>query len=99
MNQKKRHYTTEFKQQAINLAETTDKSLAEIERELGITQGLLTKWRKKQEKGAERFGRISLVAQTEAEQELAQLRRENALLRQEREILKKAVAIFSNPKG
>ena len=90
MSQKKRHYTREFKQQVVNLSETTDKPLSEIERELGITQGLLTKWRKKQKQGQERFGQTTLVEQNEAEKELARLQRENAVLRQEREILKES---------
>jgi transposase len=97
MTQKKRVYPTEFKQQAVSLWETSEKSQAEVERELGITQGLLAKWKRKQKMGGERFGRTNLVEQSEAEKELAQLRRENTVLRQEREILKKVVAIFSDP--
>ena len=99
MKQKKRQYTAEFKQQAVELWETTEKSQAEVESELGISQGLVAKWKRKQKMGVERFGRTNLVEQSEAEKELAQLRREVAMLRQEREILKKVVAIFSSPRG
>ncbi len=87
---KKRQYTAEFKQQAVKLWETTEKSQAEVERELGISQGLVAKWKRKQKQGVKRFGRTNLVDQSEAERELAQLRREVAVLQQEREILKKA---------
>jgi transposase-like protein len=42
-NRKYRTYTKEFKLEAISLAENSDKSLGQIERELGITPGLLAK--------------------------------------------------------
>ncbi|MCB9423109.1 MAG: transposase [Ardenticatenaceae bacterium] len=39
----KREYPDEFKERAINLLRTTDRSASDIERELGITQGLLSR--------------------------------------------------------
>ena len=99
MSKQKRHYSTEFKQQALNLVETTDKSVSAIERELGITQGLLAKWKRLHKEKTEYFGRTDPADHRAAEMELTRLRRENARLLQEREILKKAVAIFSNPKA
>ena len=42
--QKKRSYTEEFKLEAIRLYEDTEKSQAEVEEELGMTAGLLSKW-------------------------------------------------------
>jgi transposase len=91
-----RTYTQEFKQEAVNLVKTTGKSCSQIERELGITPYLLSKWVKQHgEKGEQAFpgkGRLTAV-----EEELRQLRRENDILRQERDILKKVVAIFSSP--
>ncbi len=98
MKKKRRQYSAEFKQQALDLVETSDSSISEIERELGITQGLLARWKRNQAKRDERFGPIEPAQSLAAEKELVQLRRENARLRQEREILKKAVAIFSIPK-
>ncbi len=47
MTTKKRTYPAEFKQEAVRLWETTGKSVREIERELGITHGLLNKWKRK----------------------------------------------------
>ena len=48
MKQKKRFYTAEFKEQAVELWETTEKSQADVERELGISQGFVAKWKRKQ---------------------------------------------------
>jgi transposase len=46
MTTKKRTYPAEFKQEAVRLWETSGKSAIEIERELGITHGLLNKWKR-----------------------------------------------------
>ena len=100
MKKQKRDYPEEFKEQAISLLRSSDRSAADIERELGITPGLLSRWHRKK---AKREGEViaSRSNQPLAEQPLAeqlkQLQRENARLRQEKEILKKAVAIFTHP--
>jgi transposase len=94
MSKKRRVYSAEFKREAIQLAERSDRSDGQIEAELGITPGLLSKWKRKQNReGTEGFRGHG--QRTAAEEELTQLRRENERLRQEREILKKAVAIFT----
>ena len=94
MSSKRKIYARKFKEEAVQLAQTSSKSTREIEEDLGITRGLLVKWKRKlNEEGSEAFrgqGRRSA-----SEEEIAQLRRENALLKQEREILKKALAIFT----
>ena len=87
-------YTSEFKQEALRLLETSGKSAAQIERDLGVGPGCLSRWKHQlSQKGDAAFpghGRVR------PEQErLRHLERENDLLRQERDILKKAVAIFS----
>jgi transposase len=93
----KRTYTREFKLEAIQLYENTSKSMSEVERELGITPYLMSKWvrqfRQEEEQAFPGKGKM-----TEGEEELRRLRREVAILKQEREILKKAVVIFSQPK-
>ena len=96
MKTQKRTYSPEFKREAIQLWQSSDKSASTIEDELGITPGLLSRWKRKQDKnGAGAFpGKGHLVPDQE---KMRQLEREVAILRQEREILKKALAIFSNP--
>ena len=98
MKKRKREYPDEFKEQAINLLRTTDRSASDIERELGITQGLLSRWNRKKAAAsiAPRAKRPLQGDESMAEQ-IRQLEQENARLRQEKEILKKAVAIFTHP--
>ncbi len=90
----KRTYTREFKLQAVALVQSSGKSISEIERELGITPGLLAKWKQRLKVDGEQAfpgkGRLK-----EDDELIRRLQRENALLRQEREVLKKALAIFS----
>ena len=74
---------------------SSGRSVSELERELGITQGLLSKWRRIDE--VEKAGTGYQPESESSESTIKRLERENAILRQEREILKKAVAIFSNP--
>jgi transposase len=96
MDRKYRTYTKEFKLEALELLKTSGKSAAQIERELGITQGMLLKWRDryqvKQENGQARLEISDLEA---AQAEIRRLRRELKVAEQERDILKKAVSIFS----
>lgn len=93
-NNSRRVYTAEFKPEAVALSKSSGKSLAEIERELGLSKGLLKHWvRQAEVDGAFAFpghGRLKPEAE-----ELRRLRRENEVLRQERDSLKKVVAIFS----
>lgn len=94
MKQKRRQYPAEFKQEALALYAHSDKTLAELEADLGISPGLLRRWRMRAlAAGVDAFpGNGRLLPQDE---ELRRLRRENEVLRQERDILKKAIAIFS----
>ncbi len=100
MKRQNREYPESFKEQAISLLRSSGRSAADIERELGITPGLLSRWNRKKAKAegevlAPRTNK-PLVEQPLTEQ-VKQLQRENARLRQEKEILKKAVAIFTHP--
>ncbi len=94
MGKKRRQFTKEFKVEAVRLVVEEGRSISEVARELGIGENLLSRWKKKSEEGKiEPFpgkGRLS-----PEDDELRQLRRENKRLRMERDILKKAVAIFS----
>jgi transposase len=96
MKKTRRQYTREFKLEALRLLETSGKSAAQIERDLGIGSGNLYRWKRKLlQDGQEAFpghGR-----RTPEQEHIRQLERENEVLRQQRDILKKAVAIFSHP--
>src|SRR5689334_12065759 len=89
-------YTKEFKQEAVHLVESSKKSKSEIARDLGISDSALSKWCKA-------FGTDGEQAfpgkghQTALEEEVRRLQRENEILKQERDILKKAVRIFVQP--
>src|ERR1700690_105816 len=94
----RRKYDREFKMEAVRLYESSGKSMRAIEQELGVTPYLLAKWVQEYRQGEPRAfpGKGRLPAE---EAELKRLRRENEVLRQERDILKKVVAIFSKPKA
>lgn len=87
-------YTREFKEQAVQLAQTSGKSIAQVARELGSSDTSIHQWRKElAENGQEAFP--GKGHQTALEEENRRLKRENELLRQEREVLKKVLSIFS----
>jgi len=92
-----KQYSREFKIEALHLLETSGKSAAKLERELGISAGNLSRWKRQAAKeGEDAFPGHG--CQTPEQEELQKLRRENEILRQERDILKKAIAIFSERK-
>ena len=96
MTQKRRKYTREFKLEAVRLWQTTEKSAREAEDDLGIARGLLYRWKSqltaKSEDAFNGQGRMSAP-----DEEIRRLNRELEIVKQERDILKKAVAIFSHP--
>ena len=97
MREKKyRTYTKEFKLEALELLASSNKSAAALERELGITTGLLLKWRDRYQVKRE-TGQAELAPSdmAEAQAEIKRLRRQLRITEQERDILKKAVSIFS----
>jgi transposase len=88
-------YPPEFRQQAVELVAASGKTVAEVARDLGINDTTLGTWVKadRAEHGIpDAEGQVPLTAAERAE--LTRLRRENAKLRTEREILKKAAAFF-----
>jgi transposase len=88
----RRTFSQEFRLEALRLAE--EHGLTATAERLGIGSNLLCKWRQRfRAEGATAFSRSP--EKTTLEQELQQLRRENAVLREERDILKKAAAYFA----
>jgi transposase len=90
MGQARRRFTVAFKQEAVRFLEETGRPLRAVAAELEVSEGALWKWR--QRYGTGPAG--PALAPSEAE-ELRQLRREVAVLRQERDFLKKAAAYFA----
>jgi len=98
---KYRTYPKEFKLEALEMLKRSGKSAGQIERELGITPGLLVKWRARyqvlqQGKQEAQLGPSDLEG---AKAEIRRLQRELAVVEEEREILKKALNIFSRRNG
>ena len=94
MQKEQRTFTREFKQAAVQLVQSSNKSRAQIARDLGIADSTLHHWCQQfSEHGEQAFPGSG--HQTPQEEEIRHLKRENDLLRQERDILKKAIGIFS----
>jgi transposase len=98
MNERKyRSYPEAFKLEALALLRKKEKSAGQIERELGITPGLLVKWRARYqavEMGLQE-SRLAPSNLEAAKAEIKRLERALAEAEEERDILKKAVNIFS----
>ena len=89
-------YTREFKLQALKMMTDQGLSVAETARRLGVRENLLRNWKR----AAKAQGPDAAPGHgnpTPAEDELRRLRAENARLRAERDLLKKAAAYFASP--
>jgi transposase len=91
---KRRKFNKEFKEEAVRLTMESDRTLVSVARSLGIHENLLYKRKRQYEEDPEGSfpGKGRLKPQ---EEDVMRLQKENAELRMEREILKKALAIFS----
>ena len=90
---KRRQFTDEFKAQTVELVRKSGKTVTEVARDLDLTVSALRSWVKQGEIDAGRGPAGALT--TEEREELSRLRKENRLLKEEREILKKAAAFFA----
>jgi transposase len=96
MPRKRSTYTAEFKLQAVRMITDQKLSVAEVARRLDIGENLLRTWRKAfEERGDAAFPGHGHPSP--ADDELRRLRAENARLRAERDLLKKAAAYFASP--
>jgi transposase len=84
-------YAPEFRARAVELVRTSGLAKAQVARDLGINPETLRLWVKQAAIDAGQRDGLT----TDEKAELARLRRENRLLREEREILKKAAAFFA----
>jgi len=90
MSSPQKVYTEEFKREAVRLSHESGLGITEVASDLGVGRSTLIKWRRQ-------FRDDALMAADEgnSEQELSRLRRENQILRAERDLLTKATAFFA----
>ena len=90
----RRPFTKEFKEEAVRLSFQGHKPVGAVAEALGIQPNNLWRWRKEYKQNAENAfpGNGKLKP---GDEEMRRLKRENTQLREERDILKKALAIFS----
>ena len=83
--------TTEFRQEAVRVALTSGLTRKQVAADFGIGFSTFSKWVQQDRNDPEKPS-----AQTDFEHEIAGLRKENRLLREERELLKKATIFFAD---
>ena len=91
---KRRKYTREFKESAIELYHSRGGVLTDVAGELGISPENLRRWLRESEEGEAQGIRVFPGQGTPRDEELARLRKKVADLEETNEILKKAMAIF-----
>lgn len=87
----KRH-TREYKLQAVQMVVREKRKIVDVAHELGIHEVLLGRWKREFEKDPEVFNRATRLHPLEIE--VRRLKRENDLLREEAQVLKKAITYF-----
>lgn len=100
MGKTRRSFTREFKVQAVRMVGEAGRRLSEVARDLELDPKLIRRWREALEQETKKEVSEAFPGKGHLQPELEEVRRlqrENARLREEREILKKALAIFSGP--
>lgn len=87
---RRRKFSKEFQQDVVNMFRTGDKRVCELSKGLGFSEQVIYRWNKKQNGTSKEESKVS-----DQEKELRELRSKLANVTEERDILKKAVSIFS----
>lgn len=87
----RRAFTSEYKSQVVELCRSSGKTVGQVCRDLGLTETAVRRW--VAQAATDRGEREGLT--TDERAELAQLRKENRILREERDILKRATVFFA----
>jgi len=96
MQTKHPNYDKAFKTEAVRLVQTSGKSMSQVSKDLGVADSSLSRWCQEYGHQGERAF-VGSGHQQPEEEELRRLHKEIEVLRQERDILKKAAAIFLRP--
>ena len=95
---KNRRYNEEFKKEAVQMMLSGDRLLKDVASDLGIDRSVLGRWKKAYLAKSDGGDSSSEITPLEMDKENRRLRRELAYVKEQRDILKKAVSIFSrNP--
>ena len=97
MAKKRRQFDRAFKVEAVRLATQGDRPVAAVARDLGIGENLLHRW-KQQFTDQQEIAFVGTGNLTPEQAELRRLRRELTDVTEERDILKKAISVFSDRK-
>jgi transposase len=97
MSKKRRQFDRAFKVEAVRLVTEDCRPVAAVARDLGIGENLLHRW-KQQFTDKQESAFVGTGNQSAEQAELRRLQVENADLREERDILKKAISVFSDRK-
>ena len=90
----RRDFTEEFRKETVRLLETSGRTIAQVAEDLGLGLSTVTRW-KRQHREAD----LLAGPHEDTAKELARLRKENQVLRQEHEILKRAATLFAKEGG
>ena len=93
MAETRRKFDQDFRDGAVRIVRETRKPIAQVARDLGINSGTLGNWVNKDAEARSRSGRGGALSESE-HAELMRLRRENAELAMERDVLKRSVALW-----
>ena len=96
MKKERRRFTKEFKIEAVRLTNNSGKTIRQVATDLAIPMTTLTRWRRELRSNANDAFRGN-GKRTEEQEHLWRLERENETLRRERDLLKKVLAIVSQP--
>ncbi len=86
----RRSFAEDFKREAVRLTQTSGRTISQVAADIGIGLSTLTRWKRKYQEADLLSG-----PQDDVEKELARLRKENKLLREERDLLKNAAVFFA----
>jgi transposase len=95
MPRERRSFTREYKLEAVRLVTEGGRQLSQVARDLGVRADLLRHWKRR----LEAEGAVRPRPAASLEEENRRLQRELAVLRQERDFLKKAAAFFAKGSG